>query len=70
MRATLDFRHVWRNESDGNGEQKVLALQQWYKVEGWEHDDYLAQGGEWRDIPIVSGVKETKDNPGYSEENQ
>lgn len=26
------------------------VLQQWHEVEGWEHDDYLAAGGEWRDV--------------------
>jgi hypothetical protein len=66
MKPTLSFRHVWRIESDGNGEQKVLALQQWHEVEGWEHSDFIKQGGKWEDIPIVFGVKETKDNPSYS----
>ena len=30
---------------------KPAVLQQWWEVEGHEHDDYLKAGGEWQDVP-------------------
>lgn len=52
MKATHKLRHAWRWLSDGNGEVKVLILQQWHEVEGWEHDDHIKAGGEWQNIEV------------------
>lgn len=49
---TMHLRHVWRTVNDGNQELKVLALQQWYEAEGWEHPDYVKVGGFWEDVEI------------------
>lgn len=39
MNPTAHLRHVWRTYNDGNGEVRVLALQQWVEFpdgsEGW-----------------------------------
>jgi hypothetical protein len=32
------------------------VLQQWWAVEGDEHEDYLKAGGEWRDVPMEDEV--------------
>jgi hypothetical protein len=29
-------------------------LQQWFECEGYEHPDYLANGGEWQDVTPYS----------------
>lgn len=29
------------------------VLQQWFVVEGWEHQDYIDEGGVWEDVPFV-----------------
>jgi len=42
MKVSMELRFVNR---DGR-----LVLQQWYDCEGWEHRDYLKNGGEWRDV--------------------
>ena len=52
MTPTCNLRHVWRTVSEGNGEIRLLALQQWWEAEGWENDDTLAAGGEWQDVEI------------------
>jgi hypothetical protein len=44
MNPTVHLRHVWRLENDGNGDVKVLALQQWI-----EFDDGV---GWWQDVSI------------------
>lgn len=27
------------------------VLQQWWETEGYEHESFIAAGGEWRDVP-------------------
>jgi len=61
MKPTLTFRHVWRILNDGNGEIKVLTLQQWYKNEGWEHSRFDVDGGSWEDIEV--SIKEPSKGP-------
>lgn len=34
--------------------RKPPVLQQWFEAEGWEHADYVAAGGYWEDVPIVT----------------
>lgn len=53
---TMDLRHVWRVANDGNGDVKVLALQQWHKAEGWEHEDIVKDGGYWEDVEIYAST--------------
>jgi hypothetical protein len=65
MKPTLSFRHVWRTINDGNEDVKVLMLQQWHQVEGWEHIAWLDPRGEWKDVEI--STQEPKDNKGYTE---
>lgn len=65
MKRTNDFRHVWREISDGNRTVKVLTLQQWLQCEGWENQIYLVYGGEWVDVQV--SALESRDNPGYTE---
>ena len=52
MILTAHLRHVWRTLNDGNGEHRVLALQQWEAAEGWEHESYVKNGGRWEDVEI------------------
>lgn len=53
-KPTLNFRQLWRNEPDGKGETpRVLVLQQWHQVEGWEHPSILKKGGYWDDVPVT-----------------
>jgi len=59
--ATTQLRHVWRDHSDGNATLRVLALQQWFEAEGWEHEDIVKQGGYWQDVPVV--MREDKTFP-------
>lgn len=33
-------------------DEREPVLQQWWETEGYEHEEYLTQGGEWRDVPI------------------
>lgn len=58
---TMCLRHVWRTVSDGDQQLKVLALQQWYMAEGWEHPDYVEAGGYWQDVEI--SLAESNDGP-------
>lgn len=37
------------------GPPTAPVLQQWWDVEGWEHDDYMEAGGEWRDVELEVG---------------
>lgn len=30
--------------------REVPVLQQWHEAEGWEPDDVVKTGGEWRDV--------------------
>jgi hypothetical protein len=54
MALTTQLRQVWRTLNDGNGDVKVLSLQQWYEAEGWEHPDIVTNGGYWEDVPVSS----------------
>lgn len=48
-KLTAKLRHVWREINDGNGDIKVLALQQWVET----HDDSSNEhGGYWVDVEI------------------
>ena len=46
----------------GDGDVEFVGLQQWYAVEGWEHEDYIRNGGWWQDVP-VSRTSNEEDPP-------
>lgn len=51
---TAILRHVWRVVNDGNGDMKVLMLQQWIELgpeEAYPDAAYFERG-YWQDVPI------------------
>jgi hypothetical protein len=56
----MHLRHVWRELNDGNGDVKVLALQQFNVADDWEDeawrqrqfDKQVQAYGFWEDIPV------------------
>ena len=55
MYPTDYLRHVWRTINDGNGDIKVLALQQWFVFK------FEMENGEWRDVEIT--IRESDEPP-------
>lgn len=49
---TMHLRQVWRTENDGNGDIKVLVVQQWNEA---------AIGGYWEDLEI--SMRENNEPP-------
>ena len=64
--ATNQFRQVWRTLNDGDGNVKVLLLQQWHETEGWEHPDIAKHAGYWINVPIARAFEEA-DEPHHDD---
>ena len=47
MKPTLFFRQV-------NDSGCMVRMEQWLEVEGYEHPDYIANGGIWEPVQIVN----------------
>jgi hypothetical protein len=50
MIPTNKFRQYLGEINDGNGDIKVMLLQQWYSYDGCIDSEH----GEWVDVPVVS----------------
>ena len=60
MKPTMFFRQV--NDSSG-----IVRMEQWYEVEGYEHPDFIVNGGMWESVPIVNVRHSTPEDSAPSE---
>lgn len=52
VERSIQMHPFYKTADGGPAFQTYRVLQQWWDAEGWEHPDYVKQGGEWRDVPL------------------